>query len=1373
MTTLRGFVLLLVLLALPIAVLAGSIENNYSIPEPDEVQPDSYRTWYVPISGVPSGAIITKVEAKFDYTAYGVVQDFVSVRFNRGSDPGSSGGALLVADGDLPPGNPGSLNWVSLHDWDGQSVNANYYFRFMLGGGSPYTCTIHGIYVRVTYDVSPPILIQPSHLSIHNRLTTPSLTFMWTAIAGATQYHINVFPDGDSGSPVIFEYVTPAHLSWDIGDWPNANYIYEVRAFIGGSWTAWSTANQFIVDAPPGPPPLTAPANGTSIDIGSTTNFTWGESPDSPIERYYFRLVRGTDLAVTPLHQIETTGQSANVTFDDATYDQGVHTWGVRAIKQTPAGYNDTAYETTIGWGLYNFRTITLVDQSAGYVSVSQGLTVTPNPVELEEEFIVDFTLKEVAGGSITFEQIAVDLRREDDSFLLTLQTWNDVTIGAHGTWSRTPSGVITGHPPGTYKAVVRLKLTGGDWHDISTTEEGVNPRSFVVWPSCEPACLVLKIEEDAGSDRVHYARLWWIDPLGAGGHGNIESLRQVTVDVVDGFAVFDSGLDIWTDSIELLDVDEKRIGHIGYKWEGGSVEVKQHAFLFLHDELGEEWPWNSESPPQEWIPIEEGWNYYEDGDYPVSMLIPPNSSVFQVGHPNDKPVLFIHGFAGYFNYWGGTPEYVGSIEDMPCDAWRFCFPYDQPIQASAMLLGIAIEKLLSGELLGAPDYFTRRIDLVAHSMGGLVARSWIQSDAFEETGDPVDPGNVNSLLMFATPNHGSHISYRMYEEDFLVAEILEWFLAHDPEAPALRQMIPASNWIFELIEDPPKPLGHGTPSMDYLVVAGTKDIALLPHAEIGSQDDGCVSVSSANLLRHDIPLALVDEEHREIHKPPGAGPLIREFLSDGYNPSNPIFAQGSNPWVFEYVSNWRGSALDRTINSGILEFQIDWADPAIDHYNVQYDDQYIYLEPDMSQHEPVIFPRLERCWDGSAGFFSRRRTLFDFDLLTIGVELPANTYDIQVRRRGRAWLDWGWVWGWVIDADCHESLRFDPLFTTVSKLTVRETGLLAMGATNSTPLEQVEGRSPSYRYYVDASLDTLVVSLSSFEEFPDFSMHNMTLEDPSGQIIDPATALSDPTMDYSENLQIGLVQYALTSPSVGYWVVRHDSSVHSPVVFAYSYGDVYADLVVSPSTCEVGATLYCQVETAMLELYDEYELHLVGYYQHPDSTLPMSFGDVQLEDLGNGVFQGDVPEVDAGEYLFALSAICVTESGDSLHLTDCGTAIVTTDETPVEPTDPEDGDGQSPDIQTTQLLGAWPNPFNPSVKVELYSAREQRIRVAVFDITGRRIRQLLDSEVPAGRLSVDWDGIDENDNSVPSGVYLIQFQAKGLSDSRKVVLLK
>ena len=50
----------------------------------------------VNITEVQSNAIITNVEARFTYTAYDGVEQHLSCRFNRGSDPYSSGGVALV-----------------------------------------------------------------------------------------------------------------------------------------------------------------------------------------------------------------------------------------------------------------------------------------------------------------------------------------------------------------------------------------------------------------------------------------------------------------------------------------------------------------------------------------------------------------------------------------------------------------------------------------------------------------------------------------------------------------------------------------------------------------------------------------------------------------------------------------------------------------------------------------------------------------------------------------------------------------------------------------------------------------------------------------------------------------------------------------------------------------------------------------------------------------------------------------------------------------------------------------------------------------------------------------------------------------------------
>jgi pimeloyl-ACP methyl ester carboxylesterase len=1890
MITLRRMISLFVLLMLPMAVLAGSVENSYSIPEPDHVEPDSFRTWYVPISGVPSGAIITKVEAKFDYTAYGIVQNYVSVRFNRGSDPGSSGGALIVATGDLPPGNPGTFGWVTTHNWDGQLVNANYYFRFMLGGGSEYSCTIHGIYVRVTYDVPPPSLIQPSHLSIYNRLTAPPVEFKWTSVTGATQYHINVFPAGESWNPVIDAYTSSTPFTTSIAGWSNAIYVYQVQAFVGGAWTAWSTANHFIVDAPPDPPPLTAPANGADISIGSTTEFSWGDSPDNPIERYYFRLVSGTNLSAPPLYQIETAGHSVNVTFSDTTYDPGVHTWGVRAIKETPSGYSDTDYESTIGWGEYSLRTITLValsseppnlvapddwaifhrtstptvsfswtavsgaleynlnifpsgdaehpvvnelvsetsqaipisswvngvyvwhvrvrtaagwssysparefiadtpppapalvapgsgatflldgstefswdtiadahrftfrtvegndidsnqrvheelpqaatyqtfdnstydlgghlwgvraikttpsgydqeeyettigwgaysirpftlsdgtedlvmaeplwvgphrttpdilyalpdeygtgepidtecnllvrcqlrnsgtsaysiadygvailhdgeilfritqgqeqtlppgastpmlsalgwltdarlvggsptqltaqaqylegglwldvmgstaemsftlfprpplpdfvqvkrprsaddpdnaeifyhkaaikwhlddefvanhlypnwqtefyvypaavvdalrdpvvpphnatvpvllgrnvllkqvevvtvyilepnpgtsdppllrpftseeafylyglpagsmstdvvtvehdwawvvsnypigmpiSETVGNVSVSHGLTVTPDPVGLGQEFTVGFRLDEVAGESITFEKIAVYILLPDGSDLFNLQEWDDVTIGANESWSRYPSGHISDNPPGTYQAVARFKLPGGEWHDFTVMGEGANPIPFTVtssqsWPTCDPACLVLRIEEDGGQGRVHSVGLRWVNPS-PGGRGSKSQVspREDVVEVVNGFAVFDSGLDWLNKSLELLDEDDNVIGHIGFEWEIGYSNDVMHAFLFLHDELGEGWPWNPGAPPADWLPIDSHWGYYQEGEYPVSMLIPPGCNIANVGQASEQPILFIHGVAGYFNYWDDVPEFVESTLSESHDAWRFCYPYDQPIQASAGLLGTALNKLRSGGLLGVPNYSAERVDIVAHSMGGLVARSWIQSEAYESS------PNVNTLLMFATPNHGSHISYRLHEEHFPFEGIGEVFTTHDPEAPAHRQMIPAGRWIMDLNTESLRILGRGSLDKDYLVVAGTKDIIyaipylLIPfkHTEVANQDDGVVAVSSASMLRQGVPLALVDENHKEIHKAIDAAGVVVSFVLPEYDPQSPAFDYGGDAWVFEYHRPIEDSPLPRTEDYldtvGILEFDMSWDQGNVLMYSVHAEGDHLILNRNQLGSN---YSALQKC-EGRR-YFSRDVYVvseadvdwdeLDLEEVGIGFFAEMGEYSVQIYSYQLVWWEWPPRWRRALDGTCPEPIRFYPLCTTSEALSLPASSALASGAPNATSLEQIDVRSCEYGLFVDSAIDTIIFSLMSLDAQPDYYMHGMVLEDPNGQIIDPGTAQGDPQIVFYENLDHGPIQYIVEHPEEGNWIVRHEETILSPMVMAYTYGYLTSELAVSPSSCEAGDTIVCEVQLTGVGGYPDYEITLNRFITYPESLQPTFIGEIALDDLGGGAYSAELLEVVAGEHLFHLGLVCVTEVGDSIRLSDCENVQVTTDATPTQPDDDPDDD-QAPEVFDTHFLGVWPNPFNPMITVKLVNSITQRVRISVYDIAGRRVDVLVDEALAPGEYQLDWDGRSEKGSDVSSGVYLICMEAKGISDSQKVVLLR
>jgi len=81
-----------------------------------------------------------------------------------------------------------------------------------------------------------------------------------------------------------------------------------------------------------------------------------------------------------------------------------------------------------------------------------------------------------------------------------------------------------------------------------------------------------------------------------------------------------------------------------------------------------------------------------------------------------------------------------------------------------------------------------------------------------------------------------------------------------------------------------------------------------------------------------------------------------------------------------------------------------------------------------------------------------------------------------------------------------------------------------------------------------------------------------------------------------------------------------------------------------------------------------------------------------------------------------------------------------------------------------------YPNPFTTSTTVPFTLAEAGRVRISVFDLTGRRVRSLLDDRLPAGRHSVEWRP-DER-RSLSSGVYVIRFEAVGRVQHLKVTRL-
>jgi len=93
----------------------------------------------------------------------------------------------------------------------------------------------------------------------------------------------------------------------------------------------------------------------------------------------------------------------------------------------------------------------------------------------------------------------------------------------------------------------------------------------------------------------------------------------------------------------------------------------------------------------------------------------------------------------------------------------------------------------------------------------------------------------------------------------------------------------------------------------------------------------------------------------------------------------------------------------------------------------------------------------------------------------------------------------------------------------------------------------------------------------------------------------------------------------------------------------------------------------------------------------------------------------------------------------------------------------------------TARLDQNYPNPFNPSTRIsyEVEDGAKGSVTLAVYDVTGARVRTLVDEPARAGVHSITWDGRNTRGQSVGSGIYFYRLTTPARTFTRKMVLLK
>jgi len=91
----------------------------------------------------------------------------------------------------------------------------------------------------------------------------------------------------------------------------------------------------------------------------------------------------------------------------------------------------------------------------------------------------------------------------------------------------------------------------------------------------------------------------------------------------------------------------------------------------------------------------------------------------------------------------------------------------------------------------------------------------------------------------------------------------------------------------------------------------------------------------------------------------------------------------------------------------------------------------------------------------------------------------------------------------------------------------------------------------------------------------------------------------------------------------------------------------------------------------------------------------------------------------------------------------------------------------------TPKLFNNYPNPFNPSTNISFSLIAENTTELVIYNLKGQKVKQLVSERLAAGIHSYVWNGKDDNDKQVSSGVYFYKLTSGSFTETRKMLLLK
>lgn len=184
-------------------------------------------------------------------------------------------------------------------------------------------------------------------------------------------------------------------------------------------------------------------------------------------------------------------------------------------------------------------------------------------------------------------------------------------------------------------------------------------------------------------------------------------------------------------------------------------------------------------------------------------------------------------------------------------------------------------------------------------------------------------------------------------------------------------------------------------------------------------------------------------------------------------------------------------------------------------------------------------------------------------------------------------------------------------------------------------------------------------------------------------------------------------------------------------------------------------------------------------YYGFPDNFYDLSWEE---PDEGNGILvnyniyvNDEIYEtVDANVLEFTIINAPLNANNESVFY------ITALYENPNGESVPSNSVTCSPMSSTEDNLSAfrsfssYPNPFNPETTISFSTIEPaMNTEISIYNYRGQKIKTLINEILSAGNHSVVWDGTDNYEKKVSSGVYLYKMEAGNYLETKKMILMK